>query len=422
MSYHRIHRTVSSASLHQHCSNSSPVAQAPHSAGSHRRAASVPCDADLEPRERLARPATIILRPASQFSKPKQPSEIFSFVMEPSNLDSDAPLETIPAVILGPQGTISGYIQMPITAGPGRRVIEAKPRSGIRRKAVHPPPELYSQALPPTPQVRTSPQGSFMLAPPACGLPNRSSPMRSIPDQRTSLGTSDERAKVTPSPCLHLDQLSKAETYRKEPITPRSPQRVSNRLEDWRKVFFVYAAQPRSSSVASSHLIPELDLPPNDSNGPDLPTPRRKASRMGLWKDVLRPSTRRPRVDPIAAPHDADIFERVLPRNSVFPGPIQPASPPGASWESDELIEQQLQLLPQGDLLSIPNENLLHPEMDHSIYKRVSRSSARLSSVETLSVYSSPSVNNSELSGQVPCDASQPHSPSQLSKEPISRA
>ncbi|WFD44182.1 hypothetical protein MPSI1_002848 [Malassezia psittaci] len=420
MPYHRIHRTVSSASLHQHCSNSSPAAQAPHSAGAHRRAASVPCDADLEPSEPLARPATIILRPSTHFSKPKQPSEVFSFVTEPSNLDSDVPLETIPAVILGPQGTISGYIQMPVTAGPGRRVIEAKPRSGIRRKAAIPPPELYSQALPPTPHARTSSRGSFKLAAPAWGQPIRSNPMRSTPDHRSSLGTADERAKVTPSPSLHIDQLSKAESCRKEPATPRSPQRAPNRLEDWRKAFFVYAAQPRSSSVASIQLIPELDLPSNDIHYMDPPTPRRKASRMGLWKDVLRPSTRRPRVDPIAAPHDADIFERVLPRNSVFPGPIQPASPPAGLPEFDETIEPQMPQ--QNDSPPNPNENLLHPEMDLSIYKRVSRSSARLSSVETLSVYSSPSVNYSELSGQIPCDASQTLSPSQLYKDPISRA
>lgn len=308
-SYPRLHRTASSASLRQCPPSPALYRTAPHSAGSHRRAASAPSDAEQADVPPSA--ATIILRPHTGSDKGHASANVFSFV--PDDTGTDAPTETLPAVILGPHGTISGYIQMPVTAAPGRRHLTAKPRGPIRRKAVAPPPELYTRPLPSPPCGPPAPP--VLCAPPCKSATNRAGLARiasvRLVDEAPAAGAP---LPALASPRVHVDQLEQwQEAFAVSPPPPLSAAPSAaprNTLEEWQSAFSAYVPEVERPARPVSTSPPRQASAHGLATPPVSPGARRKPSRMGLWKEMLRPASRRHRSDTYTPQHDVDVFAR----------------------------------------------------------------------------------------------------------------
>ena len=302
-SYSQLHRTASSASLRQRPLSPVLYRTVPHSAGSHRRAASVPSDGEHGGVPPCA--ATIVLRPHAGSDKAQASANVFSFV--PDDAGTSAPTETLPVVILGPHGTITGYIQMPVTAAPGRRHLTSKPRGPLRRKAVAPPPELYTRALPSPPPVPPTPP--VLCAPPCKSATNRAGLARIASVRLTDEAPGDVPTSVTASPRVHVDQLGQwQKAFAANPAPPSAAPRST--LEEWQSAFGTYVPEVERPTRPESTSPPRQPSALGAPVPPVSPSARRKPSRMGMWKDMLRPASRRHRSDTYTPQHDVDVFAR----------------------------------------------------------------------------------------------------------------
>lgn len=262
----------------------------------HRRAVSAPWPDQLEQGDQ-AQGVTIILRPTSPGVRPSSSKNVFSFTPTEEGTTSPAPLQTVPAVILGPQGTITGFIQMPATASPGRRVIQSRVHAltGAPSTPAVPPPELHSRALPPVPTLDVEQQ----VTPPVRGRVGARDEWLYGEDRKHGKvhdmeGTRPAMAKVESREGV-LEPLPLQESVQPTPSS-KCDKSESRTLKRWQSAFGSYAQKHSTLDKKEVASPPPLPIVPPPAEDLCMETvPRRKTSRIGLLKEYMRPAMRRHR-------------------------------------------------------------------------------------------------------------------------------
>ena len=224
----------------------------------------------------------------------------FSFVAETKIEQANLPFETIPAVLLGRDGTVSGFVQVPRTASPGCRLVQSSVRGRRQAEAVAPPPELFTRSVPKVPLSSLA----------RSKLSTEPSTPTGPWDEEHNLDLVDEphSIPIISPPFVQEPVKTMNYTHGREP-TP-SNAHSHNTLAEWQSAFGSYTPhkypfkQPIMNSRDSRLPSPECIAPA---------APRRRPSRLGLWKDALRPPIRRHRGEPFHTALNADVFERITP-------------------------------------------------------------------------------------------------------------
>lgn len=343
----------------------------------HRRAVSAPWPDQLE-QGGQAQGATIILRPTSPSVRPGSSKNVFSFTPAEEGTTSPAPLQTIPAVILGPQGTISGFIQMPVTASPGRRIVQSRVHAltGEPSKPAIAPPELHSRALPPVPTSDVEQHGT----PPTRGKVGARGEWLYGGDQQH---TKVHGMEATCPAMVKVDSKEGAlecPLPLQESIQPTLPSKggksESRTLKRWQSAFGSYAPKhsaPEKKEVDTPPpLLPIVPPPAEDLCMESVP--HRKTSRIGLIKEYMRPAMRRHRSESHGIGSTKENTEHVVP-----PKPwIEVSSPTYMPLPDRRHACSRPHFVPydRGAPLDVPQdidlfEEVATPNVPHTLHKRL---------------------------------------------------